>query len=174
MPQTRRGVHWTPALMILFAYYITFDVMKIVYSILHALRAIVCIAHERGTAARRTLGHNMLLIFTNYLHELGTAARRATRTGDGDTPSAARRGSPVNLFFDFVKGYTVFFGNVFGIAYTLRRSDENLERTLSVFDTCYQTFNLTVALYGRVHLVKIASQIVHMGIKNRPCAEIAH
>lgn len=67
--------------------------------------------------------------------------------------------------FDFVKGYTVFFGNVFGIAYTLRRSDENLERTLSVFDTCYQTFNLAVALYGCVHLVKIASQIVHMGIK---------
>ena len=81
---------------------------------------------------------------------------------------------PINLFFDFVKGYTVFFGNVFGIAYTLRRSDENLERTLSVFDTCYQTFNLAVALYGCVHLVKIASQIVHMGIKNRPCAEISH
>ena len=69
---------------------------------------------------------------------------------------------------------SVFFGNVFGIAYTLRRSDENLERTLSVFDTCYQTFNLAVALYGCVHLVKIASQIVHMGIKNRPCAEITH
>ena len=66
---------------------------------------------------------------------------------------------PINLFFDFVKGYTVFFGDVFGIAYTLRRSDENLERTLSVFNTCYQTFNLAVALYGCVHLVKIASQI---------------
>ena len=89
----------------------------------------------------------------------------SSRTGCSDT-------LPINLFFDFVKGYTVFFGNVFGIAYTLRRSDENLERTLSVFDTCYQTFNLAVALYGCVHLVKIASQIVHMGIKNRPCADM--
>lgn len=89
-------------------------------------------------------------------------------------PNRVQRHAADQSVFDFVKGYTVFFGNVFGIAYTLRRSDENLERTLSVFDTCYQTFNLAVALYGCVHLVKIASQIVHMGIKNRPCAEISH
>uniref|UniRef100_UPI0040292A25 hypothetical protein n=1 Tax=Ruminococcus bromii TaxID=40518 RepID=UPI0040292A25 len=35
-------------MMILFAYsHITFDVMKIVCSLLHALRAIVCVSHER-------------------------------------------------------------------------------------------------------------------------------
>ena len=42
-----RGVHWTPALMSFYVYKYIFDVMKIVYSILHALRAIVCVAHER-------------------------------------------------------------------------------------------------------------------------------
>ena len=45
MSQTRRGGHRPPALMNVYTY--IFDVMKIVYSILHAMRAIVCIAHER-------------------------------------------------------------------------------------------------------------------------------
>ena len=45
MSQTRRGGHRPPALMNVYTY--IFDVMKIVYSILHAMRAIVCNAHER-------------------------------------------------------------------------------------------------------------------------------
>ena len=47
MSQTRRGGHRPPALMNVYVYTYIFDVMKIVYSILHAMRAIVCIAHER-------------------------------------------------------------------------------------------------------------------------------
>ena len=43
-----RGVHWTPALMNVYVYTYIFDVMKIVYSILHAMRAIVCVGHERA------------------------------------------------------------------------------------------------------------------------------
>ncbi|MFQ7784939.1 MAG: hypothetical protein ACLUJF_07240 [Ruminococcus sp.] len=46
-------------------------------SILNALRAIVCIAHERANNYNTTLGYNMFWHCTNYLHELETAARRA-------------------------------------------------------------------------------------------------
>ena len=52
MSQTSRGVHWTPALMNFYVYTYIFDVMKIVYSDLHALRAIVCNAHERANTVR--------------------------------------------------------------------------------------------------------------------------
>ena len=48
MSQISRGVHWTPALMNVYVYTYIFDVMKIVYSILHAMRAIVCVGHERA------------------------------------------------------------------------------------------------------------------------------
>ena len=34
--------------MNVYVYTYIFDVMKIVYSILHAMRAIVCVAHERA------------------------------------------------------------------------------------------------------------------------------
>jgi len=39
-------------LMNVYAYTYIFDVMKIVYSILHALRAIVCIAHGLANTVR--------------------------------------------------------------------------------------------------------------------------
>jgi len=48
MSQTRRGGHRPPALMNVYVYTYIFDVMKIVYSILHAMRAIVCVGHERA------------------------------------------------------------------------------------------------------------------------------
>ena len=48
MSQTRRGGYHPPALMNVYVYTYIFDVMKIVYSILHAMRAIVCVAHERA------------------------------------------------------------------------------------------------------------------------------
>ena len=41
------GGYHPPALMNVYVYTYIFDVMKIVYSILHAMRAIVCVAHER-------------------------------------------------------------------------------------------------------------------------------
>ena len=47
MSQISRGVHRTPALMNVYVYTYIFDVMKIVCSNLHAMRAIVCVAHER-------------------------------------------------------------------------------------------------------------------------------
>ena len=46
MSQISRGGHRPPALMNVYVYTYIFDVMKIVYSILHAMRAIVCIAHD--------------------------------------------------------------------------------------------------------------------------------
>ena len=69
MSQICRGVHWTPALMNVYVYTYIFDVMKIVYSILHAMRAIVCIGTRTGehgsplqncsNGSYTTLGHNM-------------------------------------------------------------------------------------------------------------------
>ena len=53
MSQTRRGGHRPPALMNVYVYTYIFDVMKIVYSILHAMRAIVCNAHEGENTVRR-------------------------------------------------------------------------------------------------------------------------
>ena len=47
MSQISRGGHRPPALMNVYVYTYIFDVMKIVYSILHAMRAIVCVVHER-------------------------------------------------------------------------------------------------------------------------------
>ncbi|MFZ2251005.1 MAG: hypothetical protein WAV65_01020 [Ruminococcus bromii] len=47
MSQICRGGHRVAALMNVYVYTYIFDVMKIVYSILHAMRAIVCVAHER-------------------------------------------------------------------------------------------------------------------------------
>ena len=47
MSQISRGGHRPPALMNVYVYTYIFDVMKIMYSILHAMRAIVCNAHER-------------------------------------------------------------------------------------------------------------------------------
>ena len=47
MSQISRGGHRPPASMNVYVYTYIFDVMKIVYSILHAMRAIVCNAHER-------------------------------------------------------------------------------------------------------------------------------
>ena len=48
MSQISRGGHRPPALMNVYVYTYIFDVMKIVYSILHAMRAIVCVGHERA------------------------------------------------------------------------------------------------------------------------------
>ena len=48
MSQTRRGGHRPPTLMNVYVYTYIFDVMKIVCSNLHAMRAIVCVGHERA------------------------------------------------------------------------------------------------------------------------------
>ena len=69
MSQSRRGVHWTPALMNVYVYTYIFDVMKIVYSILHAMRAIVCNAHEGENTVRRYI----LISTQNRLYRLRTA-----------------------------------------------------------------------------------------------------
>ena len=47
MSQICRGGHRVAALMNVYVYTYIFDVMKIVYSILHAMRAMMCICREQ-------------------------------------------------------------------------------------------------------------------------------
>ena len=70
MSQISRGGHRPPALMNVYVYTYIFDVMKIVYSILHAMRAIVCNAHE----GENTVLHYILIpTQKNRLYAICTA-----------------------------------------------------------------------------------------------------
>ena len=67
MSQISRGGHRPPALMNVYVYTYIFDVMKTVYSILHAMRAIVCNAHERENTVSSYKISGNFVIFIQFI-----------------------------------------------------------------------------------------------------------